>query len=315
MNEPCDWQHHVEDLHHRFYEAAESKCLLWVNPAQSDPYEGDSLVDELRVRVLINHPRFNLKHAPYLVPLDLSKSAHADVFRASVEMAWNAWSPEYLVASCGQPIAGWVLTASPVKALALHWGTQCHLHARRGRSQLLRFHDPSVREWLWPTLTDAQKNALLGPADKLFAFARNQSLMLHQRQASDATHTTMDRICFPALLLTDAQWRQVEDYATVHRAWLAWQSEHPNDSKQQHGAEWEKGVLAALSHATNYGIVDSQDRELFALHALQINSLFHALSQLQPVWKKTSHGEYYGSAIEEIFGQPADQLHTYLMRA
>ncbi|MES2317988.1 MAG: DUF4123 domain-containing protein [Pseudomonadota bacterium] len=300
-------QQHVDDLHRRFYEAAESKCLLWVNPAQSDPYEGDPLVEALRARVLINHPRFNPKHGPYLVPLDLSKSAHADVFRASAELAWNAWTRESLAASCGQPIAGWVLTRSPVKALALHWGTQCHVHGR-GRNQLLRFHDPSVREWLWPVLSDAQRDSLLGPADSLFAFGRNHAMMRHQRKDARAS-----RICFPALALTDVQWRQVEDYATLHRAWLTWQS--ANEDKPQQAAEWEKGVLTALSHATTYGIVDSHDRELFALHALQLKSTFHGLSQLQPVWRKTSRGEFYASAIEDVFGQPADQLHTCLKTA
>lgn len=286
MNETCDWLHHVEDMHRHFHEVAEGKCLLWVNPAQADPYADDAVVNELRVCVMINHPRFDRKHAPYLVPLDLSKSGHADVFRTSVEMAWNAWTQEYLMASCGQPIGGWVLTRSPGKALALHWGTQCHVHARRGRSQLLRFHDPSVREWLWPTLNDAQKDSLLGPADTLLALGRDHSLMRQQR------HTAPDRICFQALVLTDAQWRQVEDYATVHRAWLTWHSVHEHDSKPQCEKEWEKGVLAALSYATTYGIVDAQDRELFALHALQLSSTFHGLSQLQPVWERTAHGEF-----------------------
>ena len=308
------WQHQVEYLHKYFYQHAESKCLLWINPAQADPFDGDPLVQEHRVQVAILHPRFDVALGPYLVPLDLSRSADADVLRKSVEIAWEAWTSGQLRACFGQPVAGWVETSAEPEVLALHWARHCHLHRYNGLSKLLRFHDPSVREWLWPTLTVHQQRALLGPAASLFSIGRAQSL-IHQRGAESGTACLSDSGAsapFPALVLEEHQWAQVEDYAAVHAAWVAWGAAQ---SEKTAGltANGEQSIFKALSQASRYGVVDAKDRQLFALHALQLKGDFHALPSMPPVWKKTLAGEFYSSAVEDVFERPADQLHMHLL--
>jgi hypothetical protein len=309
MNNPLDegaapaWQSTAENLHRYFHDAADAKCLLWVNPAQFDPFDRVPLVEEHRVRVPINHPRFDMRLGPYLVPLDLSKREDAGVFSDSVEMAWLAWTAESLSAFCGQPIAGWVGTQAPAQALANHWAWSCHLHRRQGLSKLLRFHDPGVREWLWPTLTEQQRQSLLGPADSLLAIGRGHTLLRHVLTSvpdpADAT---------PSFVLNDQQWAQVDEYATIHAAWVAWSAEQICAAAPVHD------VLKALSDATRYGVRDAQDRELFALHALQLGGGFHAHEKMRPVWARTLAGDYYGSALEEVFAHPADRLHSHLKR-
>jgi hypothetical protein len=308
------WEPLVERLHKYFHDHAHSECLLWVNPAQIDLFADSEFVKDRRVQVPINHPRFDVSLGPYLVQLDLAKSADADVLRASVESAWDAWGSGQLLACQGQPIAGWVEAGVEPKTLARHWAMHCHLHRRSGYSKLLRFHDPSVREWLWPTLTATQRRALLGPATSLFSIGRQKTLIQHcaeqgglpgQLDSHEVEH-------LPNFTLENHQWDQVEEYAVVHAAWVAWTSTQPVGGGRHLDARWEQGVFAALSHASRHGVLDPQDRELFALHAMQIGSDFHTSTLMRPVWEKTIAGDFYGSAIEEVFDRPANQLHTYL---
>jgi hypothetical protein len=302
---------HLQTLHRQLYDSALDRCLLWVNPAQGDPFEGDALVQERKVRVPISHPRFDLKYAPYLAPLDLSRSADAEVFKASVRMAWDAWTLPSLLALRGQPIGGWVVTDVAPAALAQYWASHCHLHVAGGLHKLLRFHDPSVREWLWPALDTAQQRRLLGPARLLIGIDRQQNLMQQSQRAQAESEPA------PAqplnLKLTEPQWAQVEDYAVLHSAWLAWCEEQPrNRASLDSAGGWRKGLFAALQQATQFGIVDPQDRELFARHALQLGADFYTHEKLNTVWGKTRAGEFYGGAVEEVSGLPVDELQTYL---
>ena len=145
---------------------------------------------------------------------------------------------------------------------------------------------------------------MLGPASCLIAFDRQQNLMRHELDHDEAP--TSHAAPGPRLFLSPAQWAQVEDYSTLHAAWLRWGKAAPKG--------WEQAVFSALAHATRHAIVDKKDRELFALHVLQIGSGFHDDPRLQPVWRMTGAGEFYGAALEEVTGCPADQLQDYLSR-
>lgn len=299
------WLAPLQVLHRQFYELANDRCLLWVNPAQGDPFADDSLVQQRKVRVPIAHPRFDQQFAPYLVALKLDGSADAEVFKSSVRIAWQAWSDAHLLAGAGQPVAGWVLGETTPQELARHWANSCHLHQVDGLDKLLRFHDPGVREWLWPTLSARQQQQLLGPARQLVGFDRQQNLLWHamgqpQTMAQEGTPAAAQR-----LRLTPSQWQQVGDYATLHAAWLACRPAMASGA-------WQQGVLAALAQATRHNIVDRQDRELFARHALQMGAHFHADERLHAVWTLTRAGEFYGGALEEVTGCAADQLQAYL---
>lgn len=306
------WEPHVEFLHRYFYEHADAKCLLWVNPARVDSFAESERVQDARMNVPINHPRFDVNLGPYLVPLNLSVSADADIFRDSVKLAWDAWDINSLHEMAGQPIGGWVVSRLDAKALATHWAMRCHVHRRSGLTKLLRFHDPSVREWMWPSLNGVQRRALLGPASSIFSIGRGLNLIRQQCETSDFG-LEIDR--FASLVLSDDQWRHVEDYATVHAAWLAWTDTHEDSAALNRQSGWEQSVFAALTHATDYGIVDAQDRELFARHALQLDAAFHTSKKMLPVWHKTRMGEYYGNALEQVFGLPVDQFNIQLLSA
>lgn len=270
--------------------SANGKCLLWVNPAQYDPYEGDASVATRRVRVPINHVHFAPHRSPYLVALDLAVPGDAAIFADSVEQALNAWTTGSLDASRGQPVCGWVTTKANAESVANHWGWRCHIHGHAGKCKLLRFHDPGVREWLWPGLREEQQRALLGPAQCLFGIGRDHSLLRHMRVADEAATV--------AFGLDDRQWQQVGDYAAVHAGWLAWR-----------GAFVLQDVLAALMQTKGFGVTQESERNLFALHAMQLGARFHADARMQVVWERTRLGNYYGSVIEDVFNCAADELH------
>lgn len=312
QHEAEPWQPHLQTLHRQVYEHANDRCLLWVNPAQGDPFADDPLVDERRVRVPIQHANFDVVFAPYLVPLDLGRSGDADVFKRSVAIGWSAWELDSLQAFNGQAIGGWI-AGQPAPALApllaQHWAANCHLHYVNGLTKLLRFHDPSVREWLWGTLTPQQQARLLGPARRIVAFNRQQGFMLHEvSAAAPPAHDGKGK-----LQLTPEQWEQVDDYAVVHGAWLRFRStlQDPLHCLASRDA-WEQDIFYALRAANAFGITDRQDRELFAVHALQLGADFHEHAHMLPVWEKIRAGDYYGAACEDVTGQPADALQDYL---
>lgn len=299
----------LDQLCAHFGRTAQHRCLLWVDPAQADPFAGNDLVEESRVRVPIRHPRFDMARAPYLVALDLSRSDHADLFKSSVELAWLSWSTEYLRAMQGQAICGWVSTVASTKSVAQHWGTNCHLHVFQCQNRLLRFQDPSVREWLWPILDRRQRQTLLGPVLEIVSISRAQQLIHHGRaDSAESSCSKKAPDAFLRLHIEQRQWNEIDDYATLHAAWLSWRSSTNDTATVAQGSEWERPILRALAHANSLGIRDAPDRELFALHALQLGPDFYCDPILDGIWLKTRAGEFYGSAVESVIGRPADQL-------
>lgn len=281
----------ITDLQSAIDAEGAGKCLLWVNPAQRDPYEGNVMLKQRRVRVPINSVRFEPQRAPYLIALDLRLPADADLFRDSVKRAKEAWTADNLRASHGQPICGWVTTPDSAETVANHWGWHCYLHSHNGRTKLLRFHDPGVREWLWAILSEAQRKTLLGPAKVLFGIGRAQLLTRHA--------STLNGAASVVLTLNEDQWRQVSDYAIAHAALL----------NTEYVPFAEQAVLASLSYAAQFGVTQDSERELYALHALQLGRRFHDDVRMKAVWDRTRTGAYYGSAIEEVFACPPDELH------
>jgi hypothetical protein len=302
--ETSSWNEQLQTLCQLVQCDAKGKCLLWVNPAQSDPFRADSLVQSRKISVPIVHPRFDSKFAPYLVPLNLAENRDTDVFALSVQLAWESWRLERLQAFRGQPIAGWVMTDATPRSVAHHWATYSHIHRDKGLVKLLRFHDPSVREWLWPTLNKTQQQQLIGPATCLIGINRQQQLMIHSaHRTDDATPESLRSIPqIRKLNLTPRQWSQVDDYGITHAAWVKWHGMHEDcGTASIQSADWQEQVFDALRHARDYGIHASQDRELFAMHALQLGAQFHLHPKMTSVWERTRTGEDYAFVLEEAF--------------
>lgn len=301
---------HIDALLQRLQDVSTGQCLLWIDPAQQDVFCGHALVEERRIRVPIKHANFDPALAPYLVPLNITKYDDAELFGQSVRLAWQAWQIPSLLAGNGQPVCGWVVCAAPAAELAAHWGQRCSLHRVGTQRMRLRFHDPSVREWLWPTLNSTQRQQLLGPAQALWSIGRQDQILKH----AHVSNTPRQNEDGAALVLTDTQWSQVNDYATLHGAWLDYcqLSESHRRILSREQPNWLADALNALQQASHFGIADPQDRRLFAFHALQLGAAFYQHPKLQAVWQRTRQGEFYGGALEDAMQQSSDQLAGFL---
>jgi hypothetical protein len=147
----------------------------------------------------------------------------------------------------------------------------------------------------------------MGPAIEIVSIGRTQELVHHGLHSD---RETLDS--FPRLHIQQAQWNQIDDYAALHAAWLDWRRSTTDTATVAKEAGWECSILRALAQASDLGIRDAVDRELFALHALQLGHDFHRSATLDEVWQKTRTGEFYGSAVESVTGRPADQLASWL---
>lgn len=201
------------------------------------------------------------------------------------------------------------MSDAPAIELAAHWGQRCSLHWVGAQRLRLRFHDPSVREWLWPILSPTQRLQLLGPAQGLMSLGRQQQIVAHMQDANALLQNPAD-----TLTLSDAQWSQINDYATLHGAWLDYCEIDETHRFKLDGtrSHWVADTLSALQQASHFGIVDPQDRRLFALHALQFGGAFYLHPKLQAVWLRTRRGDFYGGALEDAMLQPIDQLAGFL---
>jgi hypothetical protein len=247
--------------------------------------------------------------------LDLTTSDAIELLEFSVRLAWEAWTQENLTSRNGQPIAGWVTTAVKPEALARHWATFTHLHVHNCHSKLLRFHDPGVREWLWPMLSTVQQQQLLGPALCVSAVDRRQNL-IHQVRPTIPSHrdNTSSTAALPRvqkLTLTDEQWNRVEDFAIVHAAWIDSRENGEIASNLIH-PDWHADIFPALLNATQYGLAHPQDRELFATHVMQLGGKFHFHPKMQTIWARTRAGDPYAYAIDQVLTQVGCQLPQYL---
>ena len=296
-----NWEDYLQALHRYFFDHHQNRCLVWINPAQANPFPDESLVDQRKIVVPIEHPRFDRKFGPYLIDLQLDKFRDAEIFKLSVEMAWEAWSAPCLAARVGQPICGWIGTDGSATELSEHWARRCHVHFVGNRHKLLRFHDPGVREWLWAFLTPIQKATLVGDTNAIFSIGRQRKLLKHA-----APHLPHDSTFpSPALVLDPRQWSYVADLANLHAALVAL---HAEAGKPIDDVPAEMSIFEALEQATDYGILDDSNRQLFIRHAIEVGCEFHHDDKLKKVWSLTQSGEFYGVALQGVLDCEPDQF-------
>ena len=95
------WEAPLQLLHKQFYDTAHDRCLLWVNPAQGDPFSSHAIVQKRKIVVPIAHPRFDQRFAPYLIELALDEYADAELTLFELRHA-----PQVFIDSEGQSVKG-----------------------------------------------------------------------------------------------------------------------------------------------------------------------------------------------------------------
>ncbi|MCI1007399.1 DUF4123 domain-containing protein [Herbaspirillum sp. C7C8] len=201
------WDGVLQQLHREIDQHGDGRCFVWVDPTQGEPELGEANPG-LRVSVPIVHPNYDRRFAPYLVPLNLSRFSDDCVLTASMELAWTAWSIPFLTARRGQPISGWIISDRSAREVAAYWGRHCYLHIARGRTRLLRFHDPGVRAMLWQDLDARQRALLLHPVKAVFSLNRHQALESFSAPSTPASspNAAVPNRLDEQLRLSEQQW-------------------------------------------------------------------------------------------------------------
>lgn len=304
------WNGALQQLHREIHQHGDGRCFVWVDPAQGEPDLGEN-DPGLRVSVPIAHPHYDQRLAPYLVPLNLGRFNDDCVLAASLELAWTAWSVPFLMARRGQPISGWIISDRSAREVAAYWGRRCYLHFVQGRTHMLRFHDPGVRNMLWQDLDDRQRALLLHPVKALFSLNRHQALESFSAPSTTSAgeDAAVSNRLDEQLRLSAHQWQRVNDYATVHAAW----SYLVGEGLISRDVAVTEALRNSLGAASSYGITSADDRMLFLVCGLRHGIGFHSHARMADVWRRTADGEALVDAVEAVSGRPFEQLSSYLM--
>lgn len=264
---------HFETLLNICHEQGNDQCVLMINTAQFDLFAEDEFVQKHKVIVPIAHPRFDQKYVPYLVQLNITDESQAAILQRSVDQAYEDWSLDNLEAFGGQAICAWVLTKAPIEQLAQYWAKTTFVHRHNNQDKLLRWHDPSVREWLYPILSPAQIDQLLGPADQLYSMGRKQKLIDH-------TKTRDTSPLPPHLQLNVVQWQAIESFALLHAGWVQACIEY-DDFRERFTQEYHpiRLYVDSLETAKQLGIEGEEHLKQFVKLAWQYGPDFY---QIEP---------------------------------
>lgn len=145
----------------------EMHCFLAVDPSQRDLIEseadgGEPFASQRRADVVIEHEAFPDAHRPYLLELDLSTRAGADALAQSVSVAFEDRRPESMAEGLGQRVGGWLASSIAIDEVAAHWSRLMLQRDESGRACMLRFFDSRALALLWPILSPAQQQTVLG---------------------------------------------------------------------------------------------------------------------------------------------------------
>jgi Domain of unknown function (DUF4123) len=262
---------HVETLLNICHEQGDDQCVLMINTAQFDPFAEDEFVQKNKVIVPIAHPRFDQKYAPYLVQLNITDESQAAILQRSVDRAYEDWSFDNLEAFGGQAICAWVLTKEPVEQLAEDWAKTTFVHRHNNVDKLLRWHDPSVREWLWPMLHQSQQSQLLGLAERLYSIGRKQHLIVQSKPQEAVPNTAH-------LELNQIQWQAIENFALLHAGWVQACIEY-DDFRERFTQEYHpiQPYVDSLEVAKQLGIEGEEHLKQFVKLAWQYGPDFYRI--------------------------------------
>lgn len=163
----------------------------------------------------------------------------------------------------GFAIGGWLFTRATGEALARH------LARCMGRTvyetdkwKFFCWQDRRVMEWMWPSLTSVQQQALMGPITEWWTLDRRSELTLYQSACLDDTSDKQaSRFVLDTKQIVHAKRCQL--IQTVIRGWRMFSAELP--------ADYLRTVDRIVNTAIEQGAKNSQDITLLAAYALQLH--------------------------------------------
>jgi Domain of unknown function (DUF4123) len=240
---------------------------------------------------------------PWVSRLDVDKSSSSHAITLSLQEAVSELDPTKLRAGLGRRIGGWLVSDAKPQTIAAHLAHTMVLE-HGGQRMLLRLHDSAVMWPLFHMLTSEQRTAMLGPIKHWWLLdpAGHLACLDNPRALTDASRSTAPS---GSLCLSSEQWADVLRFNSLNATLNQWLEAMaaPPDADSMAGAR--TAALAALRRASTYGLSETDDLTLFALHALRIAPVFDSHKLVQALLVRcnatqNAQPESFSAVIEEL---------------
>lgn len=226
---------------------------------------------------------------PTWLRLDTRQAAGSFLLRDSAALALEELDSHRLDQGFGRRVAGWLAVEGGARPAA-HQVAQRMIQRdpSRGR-RLLRLHDPAVLWAVWPTLSEGQKAAWLGPVRRWSLLDPGGNLV----SLSHPESTSGDSA------LSHEQWLDIENITATNGAFRRWlpQCASPGVSELERA---RLGAFRAVRRARQMGFTDAVDLATFATHALLIHPDFDSHGLVRQVLDRRTGGEHYSLLMDTL---------------
>lgn len=282
-----------------FSQHRDMRCFLAVDPSQRDLTRED--IDDRapfaslpRADVVIAHDAFPESHCPYLLELDLSTPAGVDALAKSIRVAFEDRRPASMAEGLGQRIGGWLASHASLDDVTAHWSRLVLQRDDSGRACVLRLYDSRALALLWPVLSQAQQQAVLGPVRAWHVLDAHARPSIHL--ATPGSHANF--------MLSPAQWHDIHQHGLVNRA-LALHAQKRD--RQPEPGEVEVAVAAA-ARTERYGLIEPDDCVAFIGHALAWHPQFDLHPKVLQLLRCRAVGDFYTAEIGQLSADEIDEI-------
>lgn len=287
----------IDQLRQQCADLGLSHCLLLTGPAVLRAFAPEELDALKRIGgavtdVPLRPDRVTPDYWPAVVELDLDHAVPAEICEAAVTMALNDWEPDLLKLGQGHRVGAFLFSDAPLDKIVRHLvNIAVQQRSDRPGQRLLGIADPAAFEGLWRVCTEAQRTHLLGPIKLWRTLGRWGQWTDYRPTAANGEEAAKGRF----LGLDDHQWQALFDVRPINRAWAQMRGKGRFVRRE----DFEQ-LPASLRRAHGYGLVDPQDLELYALHALEIRADFDLHPRMQTLLRQRPADMFYSRAVADL---------------
>lgn len=250
----------IKELGEHLQGDSDTKAFLLVDPSLREPFPAEwaPVASAASWTVPARHPGLSKDQLPRLIQLE---NRNVALLQASVIAACSELADPEEENQAGFCIGGWLLTGQAVDGavLADHLARCMRVTSSvRPRSMLLRWPDRRVLEWMWPVLSEDQRNRLIGPLITWSTLDRRSYVHHYRATGSSAVA--------PSIVLESNQLAHAERSAIAQdliRGWQSFADDLPADYLHQ--------VAQAVTASCGTGLKNRQDLALLGAYILQLH--------------------------------------------
>lgn len=253
--------HIVDTLSQNLHKDDQLTAFLLVTPTAYD-WLTQGLIDQFPSKIFAIHVQSSAltdEQRPLLIQLNAKAM---DLLVETVLLALEQTSNEPSAVISSSAMGGWLLSKASGEAVARHLAAcMGRVIYEDNRWRFFRWQDRRVLEWMWPSLSQDQQNALLGPIQQWWTLDQRNQLRCHE---SISPH--VKALCSPGFLLNTKQRQHARQCAlaqTVITGWLTFCPGLPSNYSQI--------VRDIINLAVELGLENDQDVALVAAYSLQVH--------------------------------------------